>query len=181
MPLQVKSFAAPTSEAVSLVTTWLQGTAGTSNITQIGTFGEWISFSINLSTANELLDAKFENFVHVETGTILIRTLSYAVPLDLVQYIDLVHPTTSFVVPIPKKQKLMSARKGSHNSRANSAPASCNDAVTPACLQDLYGIPSTPATQSSNRLAVSSFMDSDIEVRKVFWSNFDFNFSTLML
>lgn len=42
---------------------------------------------------------------------------------------------------------------------ANAVPASCNAAVTPACLQDLYGIPSTPATQSSNQIGVSGFID----------------------
>jgi hypothetical protein len=36
-------------------------------------------------------------------------------------------------------------------------PASCATAVTPACLQAIYGIPTTPATQASNRLGVPGF------------------------
>lgn len=35
----------------------------------------------------------------------------------------------------------------------------CNIAVIPSCLQALYGIPATLATQSSNKLAVSGFSD----------------------
>ncbi|KAF9063695.1 family S53 protease [Rhodocollybia butyracea] len=170
---EVKAYAVPSSDAVSAVTSWLEGTAGVSNITQIGTFGDWISFSTDISTANELLDANFEFFVHMETGKSMVRTMSYSVPQDLVRYIDLVHPTISFASPIPKKQKLMSAPKGLKNNtnsrRINTAPASCNDAMTPTCLQDLYAIPSTPATQSSNGLAVSGFInefaeESDLQI-----------------
>jgi tripeptidyl-peptidase I len=51
------------------------------------------------------------------------------------------------------------------NSQARSnvttaaVPASCATTVTPSCLQALYGIPKTPATQSSNTLGVSGFID----------------------
>ncbi len=45
------------------------------------------------------------------------------------------------------------------NFAADTVPASCDEEATPACLQALYGIPSTPATQSSNVLAVSGFID----------------------
>lgn len=35
--------------------------------------------------------------------------------------------------------------------------ASCQSAITPACLQALYAIPSAPANVSSNTLGVSGF------------------------
>lgn len=51
-----------------------------------------------------------------------------------------------------------------HNSTAHTrragVDASCDNAMTPACLQALYNVPTTPATQSSNTLAVSSFVSS---------------------
>ncbi|TFY63853.1 hypothetical protein EVJ58_g2990, partial [Rhodofomes roseus] len=37
--------------------------------------------------------------------------------------------------------------------------ASCNTVVTPTCLQDLYGIPATPATNQKNQLGVSGFIE----------------------
>ena len=44
------------------------------------------------------------------------------------------------------------------------------DGMTPACLQSLYGIPSTPATNPSNQLAVTGYeyqwpLSSDLYVR----------------
>lgn len=52
-------------------------------------------------------------------------------------------------------------------------PASCATAITPSCLQSLYGIPATPATQASNVLGVSAFegeyaSHSDLSVSALF-------------
>lgn len=57
------------------------------------------------------------------------------------------------MTPIPAP----SANKNNITSRA--VPSSCADTITPTCLQDLYGIPATPATQSSNGLGVSGFIE----------------------
>jgi hypothetical protein len=50
-------------------------------------------------------------------------------------------------------------------------PSSCNSVITPACLQALYGIPTTLATQSSNKLAVAGYLEqyaqiADLQVRQ---------------
>lgn len=45
------------------------------------------------------------------------------------------------------------------NLTTDAVPASCASTITPACLQALYGIPTAPATQSSNKLGVSGFID----------------------
>ena len=49
------------------------------------------------------------------------------------------------------------SESGNLTSR-QSVPSSCGSTVTPTCLQDLYGIPTTKATQSTNVLAVSGFI-----------------------
>ena len=35
----------------------------------------------------------------------------------------------------------------------------CNLSITPTCLQEIYNIPSTPATQANNTFFVSAFND----------------------
>ena len=45
------------------------------------------------------------------------------------------------------------------NLTSDAVPASCANTITPACLQALYNIPTTRATQSSNVLAVSGFIE----------------------
>jgi hypothetical protein len=69
-----------------------------------------------------------------------------------------IHPTTAFVAP---NTRLLSSGR---QINVRGPAASCNSSdplgvVTPTCLQELYGIPTTPATQSSNTLLVTGYVD----------------------
>ncbi|KAK0478663.1 family S53 protease-like protein [Armillaria luteobubalina] len=156
---EVKAFTVPLSGAVTAVTDWLTDN-GITEVKPSGAFDDWLTFMVPVAKANTLLNAQYENFVHIETGERLIRTLTASIPSDLADFIEVVHPTTSFakltfgptsMMPIPTTSNL--------TEHANPAPSSCNSVVTPACLQELYSIPSTPATQSMNRLGVSGFLN----------------------
>jgi tripeptidyl-peptidase I len=51
-------------------------------------------------------------------------------------------------------------------------PSSCDSTITPACVEDLYGLPTTLATQSSNQIAVAGYsgqfaQQADLTVRPV--------------
>lgn len=152
---------APKPEATTNVLQWLSehGIDGTTK----GAYENWIHISLSVSQANQLLGAKFANYVYTPTGAEMTRTLSYQLPQDLFQYIDVVYPTTSFdpllgrdplfSIPVAKKEKREKLRYYREIS------PDCNTEVTPTCLQELYGIPTKPATQSSNKLAVSGFLN----------------------
>ncbi|KAK0204174.1 family S53 protease-like protein [Desarmillaria ectypa] len=156
---EVKAFSEPTSEAVTAVTSWLADN-GITDVKPSGAFDDWLTFTIPVEKANTLLNAQYENFVHTETGESLIRTLTVSIPSDLTDFIEVVHPTTSFARPTFGPKPVVSIPLTSNlTERANPAPSSCNSIVTPACLQALYGIPATRATQSSNQLGVSGFID----------------------
>lgn len=45
------------------------------------------------------------------------------------------------------------------NVSSAAVPASCANTITPTCVQDLYGVPATKATSSSNKLGVAGFID----------------------
>lgn len=65
-------------------------------------------------------------------------------------------------LPITVKQLSTDARKRQVSS--------CSSNVDPACLEALYGIPTTPATEASNYIVVTGYDDqypstSDLEVR----------------
>jgi len=155
---EAKSFAAPPSARVSAVSAWLNEN-GITDITTSGAFGQWIGFTTTISTANALFDADFQNFTDVGGPTQLTRTLAYSIPADLQQHINLVYPTTDFVRKISGGPKFQSFKGVSKTARALAAPSSCNSTVTPACVMDLYGIPTTPATEASNKLGVSGFSE----------------------
>jgi len=82
-----------------------------------------------------------------------------SLPSELVGHVDVLHPTTEFTDP---NARLVPTVSNALDKRARPA-ASCNSnvatgVVTPACLQDLYGIPTTPATEKSNTLLVTGYV-----------------------
>ncbi|KAJ7915134.1 family S53 protease-like protein [Mycena leptocephala] len=118
--------------------------------------GDMLEIAIPVAKANELLSTDFSIFTHVESGQTSIRTLEYSIPAVLQGHIDFFHPTTSFTRPMaaPKRD----APVTDVVPVSDAVPASCNTIVTPACLQAMYNIPTTPATQTTNKLGVSGFI-----------------------
>ncbi|KAJ3986155.1 family S53 protease-like protein [Lentinula detonsa] len=158
---ETKAFASPGPETVSAVTAWLNEN-GIDNSTTTGAFDDWLSLTIPISTVNSLFDAEYQIYTEIGGPTQLIRTLTYSLPVDLQRHIDLIYPSTDFVRNIQGPKLRTSVVPGSSlnntaNARAQEIPLSCNVDITPTCLQDLYGIPTTNATQASNTLGVSGF------------------------
>ncbi|KAJ6578520.1 family S53 protease-like protein [Mycena capillaripes] len=113
--------------------------------------GDWVSIALSVSQANALFAANFEQFTHPNMTAPLTRTLSLSLPEELVGHVEVLHPTTAFDTPIPRLAASRAAR-----SRRSRRP---EDTITPACLQTLYGIPLTPATQTSNTLLVTGYAE----------------------
>ncbi|KAJ7749422.1 family S53 protease [Mycena metata] len=157
---EVSDFVKPTDESLSAVTAWLSENDNTS--TAVTPAGDILQIVIPVAKANELLSSEFAVFTHVGTEATSIRTLEYSIPASLQAHVDFFHPTTSFTHPLtaPKftaiKKRDVPAAEAAPVSDA--VPASCGSTITPMCLQAIYNIPATPATQSSNKLGVSGFI-----------------------
>ncbi|KAI9436209.1 family S53 protease [Lactarius indigo] len=156
---EVGTFVTPKPETVTAVNEWLS--ANGLNATVLSPYGDRIALETTVDRASELLDAKFSTFVHDGSGKRAIRTLEYSIPASLKDHLELVHPTVAFPSsddmigsPIFSSPAKVVRRAGDLTSAVAS---SCDNLITPACLQQLYGIPTVPASQSSNRLAVSPF------------------------
>ncbi|THH32196.1 hypothetical protein EUX98_g1969 [Antrodiella citrinella] len=157
---EVEAFVAPKAETVTAVNQWLSENG--LNSTKISPTGDWIAVEVPVSKASELLDASFATFTHVETGDATIRTLAYSIPTDLVGHVELVHPTISFPNPLGHLPVFSTPAKvfnPAANLTSNAVPSSCANTVTPACVQALYDVPTTPATESSNTIGVSGFIE----------------------
>ncbi|KAJ7028419.1 subtilisin-like protein [Mycena alexandri] len=143
---QVKAFVAPTDEAAAAVNTWLASHGlGAKTVSHAG---DWLSVSLNVSQANDMMAAKYENFQHIASGKIYARTLSFSLPAKVANFVAHVHPTISFnnpVGPVLSTPKPVSA---------DDLPTPCS----PACLQSLYEIPIIPATEKTNSIAVPGFL-----------------------
>ena len=83
----------PSDDGVTAVNEWLSERGLTA--VPISPAGDWLSFQVPVSVANDLLAANYTTFTHSATGKQTSRTLTYSVPSDLVDHIDLIHPTIS--------------------------------------------------------------------------------------
>ncbi|KAF7341339.1 Serine protease S53 [Mycena venus] len=157
---EVAQFVAPSAETVSQVNAWL----GASNLTSspITSAGDWVSVNMTVDQANALLAADFSTFQNDKTNQKIVRTLSYSIPSALKASVDWVHPTINF--PETKTSSFPSFvnKTSSAAPRIPPAPTSVtvspdcrtNSSWNPACLQQLYGIPTNPVNANPAANAV---------------------------
>jgi tripeptidyl-peptidase-1 len=140
--------------------------------------GDWIAVNMTVAQANRILTAEFSTFQNEETNHTVDRTLSYSIPSTLKSGINVIYPTVTSVLPPssastkPLTQYLRSfpvgvntldsvvnatATKSGANPPTASISPDCQVSWTPACVQQLYNIPSEPAQSAPNVLAVSGF------------------------
>lgn len=81
----------PSATSVKAVQDWLKSKG--INASTLDGLGDWLGFSTTVEQANELFDADYTVFKHLDTGKSEIRTLQYSVPSTLKGHLDLVHPT----------------------------------------------------------------------------------------
>ncbi|KAJ7876589.1 subtilisin-like protein [Mycena leptocephala] len=171
---EVKAFLQPAASTVSAFTSFT--TANNLTPSVISPHGDWVSITLPVSHANTLFAANFQKFTHDDLAEPITRTLSVSLPAELVGHVDVLHPTTAFIVPKARLgRKVTPSTRSRSRGRINSriapgisrrdAPASCtldSFLIGPACVQDLYGIPTTPAAASStgkNTLLVTGYQD----------------------
>ncbi|KAJ6573397.1 family S53 protease-like protein [Mycena vulgaris] len=153
---EVKTFVQPSPETVSAFTAF--ATANGLTPTIISPNGDWAAVTLPVHQANTLFNARFEKFTHPALPQAITRTLSVSLPSELVGHIDVIHPTTSFPDPNPRLAATVS------NPKKPSPDASCDTSlatglITPVCLQELYRIPATPATEKTNALLITAYVD----------------------
>ncbi|KAJ7799257.1 subtilisin-like protein [Mycena olivaceomarginata] len=150
----VKTFTQPSADTVSAFNAFASANGLVPTV--ISPNQDWVSITLPVSEANKLFGAQFDVFTHPSLKDSITRTLSVSLPSELVGHVDVIHPTTAFVAPntrlVPPGRQI----------NARGPAASCNSSdpssfVTPTCLQELYGIPTTPATQTSNNLLVTGY------------------------
>lgn len=151
---ETKSFMQPPSETLVAFDSF----ARAYNLTtaNVSPYGDWLSLATTVGEANTLFGTRFETFTHPAMSQPLVRTLSVSLPSELAGHVDVVHPTTSFEDPDARLTPLAAGRVGGDKPRRD-VPQSCSTTITPACLQALYGIPTTPATEPSNSLFVTAY------------------------
>ncbi|KAF8147539.1 subtilisin-like protein [Mycena galopus ATCC 62051] len=161
---EVRSFVQPSNETVSAFNSFEAANGLKSTV--ISPNGDWLSLALTVSQANHLFGAQFEKFSHASLTEPITRTLTISLPSELIGHVDVVHPSTSFATRNPGLAQLPFYH---HSSEKRTEPvASCNSSnpdgiVTPTCLQNIYEIPSAPATQKNNKILVTGYLGTFLE------------------
>ncbi|KAK6949817.1 hypothetical protein Daesc_008138 [Daldinia eschscholtzii] len=157
---EVRAYTAPKESAVTSVTGWLANSGVKSTVNN-----DWITFKTDVKTANDLLGANFAWYQYEKGGNPKLRTLSYSVPDELVENIDLIQPTTRFGQLGAKRSTIFEILplepEEEDDVKAAMAvdAADCNPSrVTPACIRSLYNIKYTAPTEG-NLVAFSSYLE----------------------
>ncbi|KZT03971.1 family S53 protease [Laetiporus sulphureus 93-53] len=157
---EVDSFVQPDSESVEAVTSWLSEYDLTA--TNLSSAGDILSVELTVGQANDLLSADYSLFTHEATGQQTLRTLNYSIPVDLANHVNFVHPTVTFPL-FMNNTPIIEVHPASNQSQVRSAQkrdSACGTGtpwITPACLQELYDIPTTAAFSLLNQIAVTGY------------------------
>jgi tripeptidyl-peptidase-1 len=177
---EVNEFFAPTAAATAAVQSWLKS----AGVTQISNDGHFISFATTVGKANTLLNATFATYTSGSTSK--IRTTQYSVPDALVQYIDLITPTTYFGKTVANAA-IVRATKTKKSTDSVKIDASCQTSITPSCIKELYSIGSyVPDPKSGSRVGFGSFLNqsaiyADLFQYEEFYGIPHQNFSTILI
>ncbi|KAJ5425939.1 hypothetical protein N7465_001009 [Penicillium sp. CMV-2018d] len=147
--------------------------------------GHWISFTVPISQAQQMLKTEFFYFHQQDERSTAIRTLGYSVPRALHPHIQLIQPTTRFGNLLPQRSFIFKPKTVTSEQLA----AGCDVTIIPDCLRDLYGIDNTTTRPEwRNRLGISGFLeqyarhaDFDEFLRQYAQSHTDSNFSVVSI
>ncbi|KAK7042000.1 family S53 protease-like protein [Favolaschia claudopus] len=161
---EVKSYMQPSNETLDAFNSLASANGLTPTV--LSPHGDWLSLTLRVGTANKLFGADYQIFTHESLPQPIIRTLSISLPTELAGHVEVVYPSTSFPIPpassAQQQQQQLRYRRMLESSRtridkrkrasSNSSSSSCDPKgpYSPKCLQEMYGIPSTPATQQNN-------------------------------
>ena len=139
--------------------------------------GDWLALSVPVSQAESMLSAKYSIFHNPSVDTYVVRTMSYSLPAELHSHVSVVSPTTyfgrmqpmratSFVqddVPTISDLEASAQREAISSlsiGQLAAVPTSCNNQITPACLQALYNTTGyIPQAVDINKLGVAGYLD----------------------
>jgi tripeptidyl-peptidase-1 len=123
--------------------------------------GEQIQFLTTVERANSMLGTSFRTYQkESEPAERMIRTLEVKLPHDVIENIDLIHPTTYFDQIKPLRSTIHKASVLEDVDTAAPEQGVCSGGITPSCLAQLYDIKGFTISDPSKtgRIGVPGFL-----------------------
>jgi tripeptidyl-peptidase-1 len=155
---EVNEIIAPTQESIDAVLNWLSdNNVPFSNIFPTANH-DMLKVFLTIGEAEKLLNARFQRFIHLDTKSIVTRTLKYTLPESVADFIDVIGPTTRFP---PTQMRIMShnMKVGESSVEGTEVSETIGFKVTPNFLRSLYQVGDTSNQSPSNQQSVTGFLD----------------------
>jgi tripeptidyl-peptidase-1 len=132
---ELRDLVKPHAESTRAVLSWLEESGISSE--DIKDDGEWITFHTSVKRAESMLGTEFKTYQNeVRRDVKRIRSLGYSVPKSVRAHIDMIQPTTRFGQLKAERSNVLTQEAAPFSIAA--VNATCNTAITPDCLKDLY-------------------------------------------
>jgi len=163
---EVDELIAPSSTTVESLEAWLayHDIDPISSLSRTDA-GDWVTVTIPIGKVEDMLDAKYSVYNHVDTGQTIVRTTSYSLPGVLHEHVSVIAPTTYFGTMRAMKSQIFKGPFGDRVPAPNTASPeaeapTCVSDITPACLFTLYNATGyVPTATDKNVLGVAGYLD----------------------
>lgn len=154
---ELKDLIKPRAESSDAVLSWLEQSGIEAR--DIHNDGEWINFYAPVKRAEEMMGTSFKTYQSsVRRDVLKVRSLSYSVPKEVRSHIDMIHPITRFGQLHAERNHVLT--QGAAISAAAPVNASCNTAITPECLANLYNFADYKVKPNAEvTIGVNGFLD----------------------
>ncbi|KIJ35652.1 hypothetical protein M422DRAFT_262052 [Sphaerobolus stellatus SS14] len=160
---QVEALVQPHPSSLAAVDDWLTSCGVDPASATRSPAKDWLTVTVPISLAEQLVNAKYRTFNHMESKRKVVRSLEYNLPASVSEHIDVIHPTTFFgssslTVTTPSRKRSVPLESGSLNSTGDPCTSQPFNLITPACLMHLYRFDDyVPRAASKNRLGVVNY------------------------
>ncbi|KAH9056375.1 subtilisin-like protein [Lactarius vividus] len=155
------------SNVLELAKAWLEhhGVHHSTITTKHG--GSWLTLTdVPVSRANELLSASYQLYQHIGTNYTVLRTLSYGLPVVLLEHVQSIAPTTHFGFSHMPRQEPLIRPSGATTEQTKvlggepgTVLSSRDQDVTPSSLRLFYKTSSyVPLAVDRNMLGIMGFL-----------------------
>nr|POF15305.1 aorsin [Quercus suber] len=185
----------PASEAVDAVMAWIEQAAGVQKQQIKHTENKaWLAFDASTEQLEALTHAEYHEHHHEPSGSVRISCDEYHIPKHLEKHIDYITPGVKGINVAneelrkrshkpswkppgkPYGWKPFKHRPAPHMPKHSSELATCDIAITPACIQALYQFkPLNPHTKVSSNNSMGIFEEGDFYAQEdlnSFFTNF---------
>jgi len=159
---QLAHIVSPAYSQIHLVESWLSSQFDANSIFYSAQ-GNCFSFQTTVEAASQILNTTFSVYEDTQSGSTVIRSTQYSLPISIGQETSLIHPITHFSKIYSSGTTKKSSFPGivSRSSVVNQTVLeACSAGIYPKCIAALYNIVYTPPTtsQSGSRLGVAGFL-----------------------